>query len=54
MATIAADGRTANRLLAAIIAIAGAGGLGAVGLHRGGTLNALWIVVAAICVCLSA
>ncbi|PSJ41616.1 carbon starvation CstA family protein [Allosphingosinicella deserti] len=54
MASIAADGRTANRLLAAIIAIVGAAALGVVALHRGETINALWIVVAAICVYLSA
>lgn len=36
------------------IAVAGAGALGFVALHRGETINAIWIVVAAVCVYLIA
>ncbi|TFI59495.1 carbon starvation protein A [Sphingomonas parva] len=43
-----------NRLLWALVALAGAAALGVVALHRGETINALWIVVAAICVYLTA
>jgi carbon starvation protein CstA len=43
-----------NRLLWALIALTGAAALGVVALHRGETINALWIVVAAVCVYLTA
>jgi carbon starvation protein len=38
----------------ALVALLGAGALGVVALHRGETINALWIVVAAVCVYLTA
>ena len=54
MAT-AAEGRSALRWLPwALVALLGAFALGVVALHRGETINALWIVVAAVCVYLTA
>ncbi len=38
----------------ALVALLGASALGVVALHRGETINALWIVVAAVCVYLTA
>ncbi len=38
----------------ALVALLGAAALGVVALHRGETINALWIVVAAVCVYLTA
>ncbi len=38
----------------ALVALVGASALGVVALHRGETINALWIVVAAVCVYLTA
>ncbi len=38
----------------ALVALLGASSLGVVALHRGETINALWIVVAAVCVYLTA
>ena len=43
-----------SRLLWLVVAIAGAGALGYVALQRGESINALWIVVAAVCVYLIA
>ncbi|HZG08320.1 MAG TPA: carbon starvation CstA family protein [Allosphingosinicella sp.] len=43
-----------NRALWAIVALIGAVSLGVVALYRGETINALWIVVAAVCVYLTA
>ncbi|MBI0474712.1 carbon starvation protein A [Sphingomonas sp. MA1305] len=46
--------RIANRLCWIALALLGAGALGLVALHRGESVNALWIVVAAVCVYLIA
>jgi carbon starvation protein len=43
-----------NRIGWALLAVLGAIALGVVALHRGETINALWIVVAALCVYLTA
>jgi carbon starvation protein len=43
-----------NRIGWALLAVLGAVSLGVVALHRGETINALWIVVAAVCVYLTA
>ena len=46
-------GQNVKRLLSiliwVIVAVAGAGALGAIALHRGEPLNAMWFVVAAVC-----
>ncbi|HEX8579635.1 MAG TPA: carbon starvation CstA family protein, partial [Allosphingosinicella sp.] len=46
--------RVLNRIGWALLAVLGAIALGVVALHRGETINALWIVVAALCVYLTA
>ena len=47
-----------NRILPqigwALLAVLGAGALGVVALHRGETINALWVVVAAVSIYLIA
>ena len=43
-----------NRIGWALLAVIGAIALGVVALHRGETINALWVVVAALCVYLTA
>ncbi|MBL8668482.1 MAG: carbon starvation protein A [Rhodospirillales bacterium] len=46
--------RTANLLVWMVVAAVGAFALGTVALHRGETINAVWLVVAAVCVYLIA
>ncbi|HEY0028999.1 MAG TPA: carbon starvation CstA family protein [Allosphingosinicella sp.] len=53
MAPVANSG-TLNRIGWGLLALLGAVSLGVVALHRGETINALWIVVAAVCVYLTA
>ena len=54
MATQASADGGMRRALWVLVALAGAGVLGFVALQRGETINALWLVVAAVCVYLSA
>lgn len=54
MQEVAVRGSIGNHLLWAAVALAGAGTLAMIALQRGETINALWIVVAAVCVYLSA
>ncbi len=54
MATAAANGRPFGWVPWALVAAIGAAALGIVALHRGETINALWLVVAAVCVYLTA
>jgi carbon starvation protein len=49
-----ANSGTLNRIGWGLLALLGAVSLGVVALHRGETINALWIVVAAVCVYLTA
>ncbi|MFO1113416.1 MAG: carbon starvation CstA family protein, partial [Rhodospirillales bacterium] len=46
--------RTANLLAWLVVAVVGAFSLGTVALHRGESINAVWLVVAAVCVYLIA
>ena len=54
MATITARRSPWSWLPWALVAVLGAVALGVVALHRGETINALWLVVAAVCVYLTA
>ena len=54
MATEAPAGSTLRWVPWALVALLGAVALGVVALHRGETINALWLVVAAVCVYLTA
>ncbi|QAY76930.1 carbon starvation CstA family protein [Sphingosinicella sp. BN140058] len=54
MEEVEVRGSIGNRLLWLAVALAGAGALAVIALQRGETINALWIVAAAVCVYLSA
>jgi carbon starvation protein len=54
MATRAVSGSGSSWIPWAFVALLGAVALGVVALHRGETINALWLVVAAVCVYLTA